>query len=302
MRPRRSARSMAALSGPSVGVALRLARERSGVALPTEVLGMDALVTVPGAEPLSARGDGPRGAVGVVVVHGFTANPTGTRPLGLRLAAEGYSVEVPRLPGHGTSARDLASTRYSDWRMTVVNAVTALARGCDQVVLVGHSMGGSIALDVAGAGEHPLAGIVTINSLVLDRTELLARAAPLLQHVVPFVPRDAAGMPTDDLAKPGVEESAYAWVSARAAQSYIAELPRIRDRLASITCPALIVTSPEDHTVDPANGDAIVAGLSGSPRVERFATRRSYHVPLMDYDAEVLEDRIVAFVADVTGT
>jgi carboxylesterase len=77
---------------------------------------------------------------------------------------------------------------------------------------------------------------------------------------VPFVPRDAAGMPSDDLAKPGVDEHAYAWVSARAAQSYIAELPRIRDGLAHVTCPALVVTSPEDHTVDPANGDAIAEG------------------------------------------
>jgi len=263
---------------------------------------MDALVTVPGAEPLSARGRGTRGAVGVVVVHGFTANPTGTRPLGLRLAAEGYSVEVPRLPGHGTSARDLARTRYADWRTTVDNAVDALARGCDRIVVVGHSMGGSIALDVAGSGERALAGVVTINSLVLDRTEVLARLAPLLQHVVPFVPRDAAGMPTDDLAKPGVDENAYAWVSARAAQSYIAELPRIRGVLDRIVCPVLVVTSPEDHTVDPANGDAITAALTSAARVERFATRRSFHVPLMDYDAEVLEDRILAFVADVTGT
>ena len=263
---------------------------------------MDAVVAVPGAEPFSARGHGPRGAVGVVVVHGFTANPTGTRPLGMRLAAAGYSVEVPRLPGHGTSARDLGRTRYSDWRMTVVNALATLGRGCDQVVLVGHSMGGSITLDVAGAGDHPLAGIVTINALILDRTDVLARLAPFLQHVVPYVPRDAAGMPTDDLAKPGVDESAYAWVSARAAQSYIAELPRIRAGLDAVTCPALVVTSPEDHTVDPSNGDAIADGLSGAARVERFATRRSYHVPLLDYDDALLEERILAFVADVTGT
>jgi carboxylesterase len=263
---------------------------------------MDVMVSIPGAEPFSARGSGARGAVGVVVVHGFTANPIGTRPLGLRLAAEGYSVEVPLLPGHGTSPRDLARTRYVDWRRTVANAVATLARGCDHIVLVGHSMGGSITLDLAAHGEHPLAGAVTINSLVLDREELLARAAPLLQYVVPFVPRDAAGMPTDDLAKPGVDEHAYAWVSARAAQSYIAELPRIRDGLARVTCPVLVVTSPEDHTVDPANGDAIADGLTSAARVERFATPRSFHVPLLDYDAEPLEERIVAFVADVTGT
>jgi carboxylesterase len=263
---------------------------------------MDAIVTVQGAEPFSARGSGTRGSVGVVVVHGFTANPTGTRPLGLRLASEGYSVEVPRLPGHGTSTRDLARTRYADWRTTAANAVATLARGCEQVVLVGHSLGGSITLDLAGSGEHALAGIVPINALVLGRTDPIARLAPVLQHVLPYVPRDLAGMPTDDLAKPGVVEHAYAWVPARAAQSFIVELPRIRTGLARIGCPALVVTSPEDHTVDPGNGDAIAEGMVGSPRVERFTTRRSYHQPLLDYDAEELEERIVTFVGDVTGT
>jgi len=260
------------------------------------------MVAIPGAEPFSARGTGERGRVGVVVVHGFTANPIGTRPLGMRLAGAGYSVEVPRLPGHGTSVRDLARTRYADWRASVVNATVALARGCEHVVLVGQSMGGSIVLDLAGSGDHPIAGVVTINALVLDRTELLARAAPLLQHVVPFVPRGAAGLPSDDLAKPGVEERAYGWVSARAAQSFIAELPRIRSVLGGVTCPALVVTSPEDHTVDPANGAAIAEAMTAAPRVERLETRRSYHVPLLDYDAEMLEERIVAFVAAVTGT
>jgi carboxylesterase len=138
--------------------------------------------------------------------------------------------------------------------------------------------------------------------LVLGRTDPIARLAPVLQHVLPYVPRDLAGMPTDDLAKPGVVEHAYAWVPARAAQSFIVELPRIRTGLARIGCPALVVTSPEDHTVDPGNGDAIAEGMVGSPRVERFTTRRSYHQPLLDYDAEELEERIVTFVGDVTGT
>jgi carboxylesterase len=239
--------------------------------------------------------------VGVVVVHGFTANPIGTRPLGQRLAAAGYSVEVPLLPGHGTSARDLATTRYDDWRGTVENALSTLARGCDHLVLVGHSMGGSITLDVAASGQHDLAGAVAVNALVLERRELLARLAPLLQYVVPFVPRDAAGMPSDDLAKPGVDEHAYAWVSARAAQSFIAEVPRIRSGLAAITCPVLVATSPQDHTVDPANGAAIVEGLTSAARVETVTCARSYHVPLLDYDAELLEERILAFVADVSG-
>lgn len=262
---------------------------------------MDVMVSIPGAEPWSARGVGARAAVGVVVVHGFTASALATRPLGQRLAAEGFSVEVPLLPGHGTSARDLARTRYADWRASAALAVETLARGCDQVIVVGHSMGGTVALDLAARGAHPLAGVVTINALVLGREQLIAKVAPVLQYVLPFVPRDAAGMPTDDIAKPGVSEQAYRWVSARAAQSLMDELPRVRAGLPSVTCPALVVTSTEDHTVDPRNGAAITASL-GSARVDTLSCERSFHSPLIDYDAELVEDAVVRFVADVTGT
>lgn len=262
---------------------------------------MDVRVTVEGAEPWSSPGHGARAAVGVVVVHGFTANPRGTRPLGQRLAAAGYAVDVPLLPGHGTTVRDLARTTYADWRGRVEHAVTTLAARRDHVVVVGHSMGGTLALDLAAASPVPLAGAVAINAIVLDRTGLLARLAPALQHLVPYVPRDAAGLPTDDIARPGVEEGAYAWVPARAARSLMTQLPRVRRGLSEVRCPVLVVTSPRDHSVDPANGDAIAAGLTGAT-VERLSCERSYHVPQLDYDADLVEERVLAFVAAATGT
>ncbi len=262
---------------------------------------MDVRVTIEGAEPWSSPGHGERAAVGVVVVHGFTANPRGTRPLGQRLAAAGYAVDVPLLPGHGTSVRDLARTTYADWRRCVEHAVTTLAAGRDHVVVVGHSMGGTLALDLAATSPTPVAAAVAINAIVLDRTGLLARLAPTLQYVLPYVPRDAAGLPTDDVARPGVEEGAYAWVSARAAQSLITQLPRVRRALPTVSCPVLVVTSPQDHSVDPANGDAIAGALT-SARVERLSCERSYHVPQLDYDADLVEERVLRFVAEATGT
>lgn len=262
---------------------------------------MDVQVTVTGAEPWSAPGHGERAAVGVVVVHGFTANPRGTRPLGERLAAAGFAVEVPLLPGHGTSVRDLARTTYADWRRHVEGTISALAAGRDRLVVVGHSMGGTLALDLALTAPVPLAAVVAINAIVLDRPGVLARVAPVLQHVVPYVPRAAAGLPTDDVARPGVEEGAYAWVSARAAQSLMGQLPRVRRGLAEVTCPVLVVTSPQDHTVDPANGGAIAAALTGAP-VETLICERSYHLPHVDHDADLVADRIVRFVATATGT
>ena len=37
------------------------------------------------------------------------------RPWAEHLAAEGFSVELPRLPGHGTTWQDMTVTRWEDW-------------------------------------------------------------------------------------------------------------------------------------------------------------------------------------------
>jgi carboxylesterase len=258
---------------------------------------VEAVVSTPGAEPWSSTGQGPEGRVGVLLVHGFTGNPLATRPLGQRLAAEGYCVEVPLLPGHGTSHRDLAKTRYADWANAVERVLDRLASTCDRVVLVGHSVGGTIALDLASRRPDDVDGVVVINPLLADREELLAKLAPVLALVLPFLPRDLLGMPTNDLARPDVEEHAYALVSSKAAQSLIRQLPRVRTQLIDLTQPLLVVRSPQDHTVAPKSSLELMQ-LVGSGDVRELVCERSYHMPQLDFDAEEVEAAVAAFVGE----
>jgi carboxylesterase len=245
-----------------------------------------------GCAPWRAAGEGDRARTGVVLTHGLTGNPQATTPLAERLHAAGHGVDVVRLPGHGSTVRDMARTRYDDWRGAVEEALDRTAAACDRVVLVGHSMGGTLSLDVASARPDDVAGVVAINAIVLSPTELLARLAPVLQYVLPFVPRESAGLPTNDIARPDVAEGAYAWVP------LIRQLPRVRAQLLDLVQSLLIVTSPQDHTVDPANGDAI-AELVGSGDVQRLTAPRSYHIPQLDWDRDLVESSIVAFVERV---
>jgi len=261
---------------------------------------VDAVVTVPGAEPWSAFGRGDRGRVGVVISHGFTSSPRATRPLGQRLAAAGYSVEVPLLPGHGTDHRDLAQTRYRDWYGHLARVTEHLAERCQQVILIGHSMGGTLSLDLASRDPGLVAGVVSINAQITDRQGALARAGTVLQFIVPYVPRNLVGMPADDIARRGVEEGAYRLVSARAARSLLRELPRIRAQLLDLTQPLLVVRSTVDHTVPPTDADELLA-LVGSGHRRELVCERSYHVVMLDHDAPLLEDAVLGFLAEVTG-
>lgn len=61
---------------------------------------------IPGAEPWSHVG----GPAGALVLHGFTGNPGSVRGVADALAAAGFTVELPLLPGHGTRVEDLIPT------------------------------------------------------------------------------------------------------------------------------------------------------------------------------------------------
>ncbi len=62
--------------------------------------------------------------------------------------------------------------------------------------------------------------------------------------------------------------------------------------------PLLLVSSTRDHTVEPRNTDAI-AELVGSPDVRRVTCERSFHVPQLDWDRDLVETAVLDFVIDV---
>lgn len=252
---------------------------------------------LPGAEAWSSPGSGARSDIGVVVSHGFTGNPTATRPLGEALAARGFAVEVIRLPGHGTHWRDMASTRYGDWRWEMDRALSDLLQRGKRVVLSGLSMGGTIALDVACARPDKVAGVVPINCTVLDREGALAKAAPVLEHILPVVPAALGGLIKNDIAKGG-DEKAYDTLPTKSGNSFLKQLSRIRRGVGTLKVPVLVAYSPEDHSVPPQNSRALLEMLPSGFATELILPR-SYHVATLDHDFDLLVGAIAEFAERV---
>ena len=155
-------------------------------------------------------------------------------------------------------------------------------------------MGGTLCLDVGA--RRDVAAVVTINAQVLDVDGVLARLAPILQHLVPMVPAKLAGVTPDDI-KAGGTEKAYDQVPAKAGHSLTRALPRVRAQLANLTAPVLVCWSTEDHTVPPDNSRRLVEMLPG--RVRQLELPNSYHVATLDLDQDVLFQTISDFVVEV---
>ncbi|HUY64661.1 MAG TPA: alpha/beta fold hydrolase [Acidimicrobiales bacterium] len=245
---------------------------------------------IPGADPYSHHG----GDVGVLVLHGFTGNPQSVRPLAEALAADGLTVELPLLPGHGTVVEDMIPTRWADWSAAAEAAYGELAARCRQVAVAALSMGGALACQLAE--RHPeIVGLALVNPLVEPPAESFR---DVLRGVLESGTELAPGVGSD-IAKEGMTENAYLGTPVAAALSLFEGLDGVHAELASVRCPVLLLSSRQDHVVPSSSGDVLMEGVSGP--IERVWLERSYHVATLDHDAPEIETRVVAFCRRVLG-
>jgi carboxylesterase len=243
-----------------------------------------------GAEPWSAQG-GPDGAL---VLHGFTGNPQSMRGLAEALAGAGLAVELPLLPGHGTSIEDMLTTRWKDWSTAAEDVYAELAGRSRRVVVAGLSMGGTLAVWLAT--RHPeIAGVVVINPFIEPPAESFRE---MLRSALDAGTETMPGIGSD-IALEGVEELAYAASPIAPMLSMMEATDTIAADLGRIRCPVLLLSSRQDHVVPSASGDVLAAGVGGP--IERIWLERSYHVATLDHDRALIEASAVEFAAKVTA-
>jgi len=94
------------------------------------------------ADPRPFDFGNPASRVCILLVHGFTASPAEMRPMASAIAqSTKWRCKGILLPGHGTQLEDMAKTNGEDWVRAVQREVEALSQECDQVFLVGLSLG-----------------------------------------------------------------------------------------------------------------------------------------------------------------
>ncbi|MFF8956997.1 alpha/beta hydrolase [Streptomyces sp. NPDC014894] len=240
---------------------------------------------LPGAEPYRHEG----GEVGVLLCHGFTGSPQSLRPWAEYLAERGLTVSLPLLPGHGTRWQDMQLTGWQDWYAEVDRELRELLARCSAVFVFGLSMGGALTLRLAAKHGDAVRGVVVVNPA--NKVHGAAAAAlPVLRHLV----RSTAGV-ANDIAKPGAREVGYERVPVRAAHSLRNLLRLVDAELPQVTQPMLLLHSPQDHVVPPADS-ARVLGRVSSTDVKEVLLEQSYHVATLDHDAERIFEESYAFV------
>ncbi|MDQ1680315.1 MAG: carboxylesterase [Frankiaceae bacterium] len=229
------------------------------------------------------------GRTGVLLCHGYTGTPQSLGRWPEALADAGLSVECPLLPGHGSHWSQMARTRWTDWYAAVDAAFRDLQSRCDQVFVMGLSMGGTLALRLAEVHGDAVSGLVLVNPS-LTTTRRTAALAPALKYVL----RSTKG-PGNDIAKAGVLELAYDRHPLRAFDSLREFWRIVRADLGRVSQPVLVFRSANDHVVEPVSTRLLLAGIAATDVTEVVLTE-SFHVATLDHDATRIFNGSIQFV------
>jgi carboxylesterase len=244
----------------------------------------------PDAEPFAVDG----GPIGVVVSHGFTGNPSSLRPWADHLAAAGYSVRLPLLPGHGSTWQAVNRTRWPQWYATVEDSFAELAERCERVFAVGLSMGGTLVTRLAERHPGRIAGLVLVNPVYGTR-RFDAKLAPYISWAVKS--RPAIG---GDIKKPAVSEEAADRTPVVAFASLQKLWKVTLADLAAVRAPILMYRSREDHVVDDLSARLLTRGAVNTT-VREVILENSYHVATLDYDAPTIFEGSVEFIESLAA-
>jgi carboxylesterase len=241
-------------------------------------------------EDFAADGSGANSKTGIVLVHGFTGSPASMRPWAHFLNDRGYTVRVPRLPGHGTKWQDLNEVKWQEWPDRASIDVEELLQKCDRVFVFALSMGGATSIQVAQRFGKRIAGLVFVNPMIIIKGPAI-KFAPLVAMLTPKM--KAVG---GDIKRPGVSEWSYNALPTKGVLQLNKLLKDSRAKLPEIKVPFMIFHSKDDHVLPVYNTDIYMAEI-GSVQKQRIELTNSYHVATIDYDQDIIFENSLQMLA-----
>lgn len=236
----------------------------------------------------------------VVIAHGLGEHGARYAYVAERFVDAGFLVAVPDHVGHGRSGgKRLRIRRFADFADDLDTVIDQMAgdqmagdqTGGDQTggelptFLLGHSMGGAIALDYALDHQDKLDGLVLSGAAVVPGDDLPAPAiavAKVLGRVAPWAPTSA--LDSSNISRDPEVVAAYdadplvsrGRIPAGLGGGLLSAMQSFPDRLPSLHLPLLVLHGGADALTAPA-GSELVDRLAGSSDKKLIIYDGLYH-------------------------
>jgi len=229
-------------------------------------------------------------AKAVLCLHGYAGYPGELVRPGIDLYGAGFDVYAVRYPGHGTCGSDFAASTLGDWLGTAYDACKELAGRYEELYVVGHSMGGAMAVELAAAFNlkrmvllAPGLLIPSLSMWKLRLVKLLKGGKPIPQswQSDPGYKLFYEGSPDDDAF---LGSQYWSWVY----PVQLMEMEKLRRMavasLEHLETDTLVIMGGKDHIVDPSVADLVLK--EGRGRNRKLVLENCTHFIPYDKDFE----------------
>jgi len=224
------------------------------------------------------------GAPALLLLHGGGDTPQTLRYLGDSLHQRGFAVRAPLLPGHGRTLEDFRQVTADQLIGAVRAEFDELRARHTWAGVIGISMGGALAVQLAAEASTVRAvGLIAPYLAMPPHIATAAKWAWLWGPVKPLLRSDDGVSIRDPIEQDrnlayGVFTASGLVALSRIVERAVAVLPRV-------TAPTIMIQSREDNRVTVADGERAFARLGSSDKRLEWMNGAA-HVITVDYGRE----------------
>jgi alpha-beta hydrolase superfamily lysophospholipase len=244
----------------------------------------------------------------VVIAHGAGEHSGRYEHVADRLVREGYAVHALDHRGHGRSGGPRALIDRLDNAVADLDQLIVLAGDGHPVFLLGHSMGGTIALRYALAHQERLTGLILSGPVAALEAasppmRIAARALSALAPRLPLIAVDASLVSRDPEVVRAYETDPlvhHGKLPARTVAELAAAVESFPDAVGAITVPTLIMYGTDDKLVPPS-GSVMLGERIGAADKTVKAYDGLHHEILNEPEQQQVLDDLCAWLRPRVG-
>lgn len=225
----------------------------------------------------------------LIFIHGFLSGPGHFADLLEVAGKEGFAAASLLLPGHGGSGQDFFKATLTDWQQYLQTELKKY-RHYEQIFLVGHSIGGLLALMAAIDESSPISGVVLLAAPLkvyfINPFSLFRKLCILLRSDLRKVYQKACSI-----------KGLFPWLllSIRALCQPHKLMRHTRKILKEVKVPSLLIYSKKDEITHSRSLHLLTEGLINS-RQEIIILNDSLHVFYTLKERRYLSNKILGFI------
>lgn len=239
--------------------------------------------------------------LGVLMIHGFSGTPSGLGKLPEQVEALHLPYRAPLLKGHGADTPvALLGVKWTEWVADAENALAEVLSEAEKVIVIGHSMGGMIALILAATQGDKIDSIVVAGGST-KAVNPFAPGGPL-SFLAPLVLRIKPGWELPPVfADPGLVryDTGYTWVPTVTFLQLFALMKATHKLVPQVKVPALILHSKKDTANAPEGAQILYDRISTPVECKRLVWfEKTEHLMFLDCEAAEVNRVVVEYLRE----